>query len=591
MFLRVLTFGALSLLPAPLLGAQDDLASRIRGLERAVAALRDLPGVNLKVNGEVVPPEAWQRSLVYIAGSQLMEKKILQFIIEDRIDELVQEELDRKKEPLVEPRVKARLEAEEEAFKKAHPGKSWDEWLQAHDSSRADRTMEIREEVRKKVHLPNEKALAAKLRAKWLQVKDAEIQKRIDETIKRFQEKNPDQDFWKIVARTGNTKKDYWNLARTTMLFNRLFFPGKPDEWPSVTREAIYASAGQNGKAFFDNIAKAVNEGKQKQVPPLFMAIFQKWCLKKFKEWADIRYASDGLDPKYVLSFNGRTWSTREAFRQIEQSISPVDRNRALLEIVLRTALRQELRKKGFWIDRKEFKKAWEKHVAPFKGSIFTIDVIALTFKGYPSMEAYRARFRLIEGFRRMLEKQGGFDDAHLAAFVPKVERFLGNGTVDLELIRFPAKDDSVNRWIPHGFEMAKARADLVLSQIEKGEITFERAREDLGTWPPEAKHGGILSRKARNELRKELGENEYMDFLQGFSMGDFLFDEAPVGKIVGPLRSVEGWYLAKVVRRYPATQAVTLKDPKMKDMIVQEYQVRKFMAWADEVAARIRLE
>ncbi|HHI68382.1 MAG TPA: hypothetical protein ENJ97_03550 [Planctomycetes bacterium] len=148
-----------------------------------------------------------------------------------------------------------------------------------------------------------------------------------------------------------------------------------------------------------------------------------------------------------------------------------------------------------------------------------------------------------------------------------------------------------MNKWLPHGFETAKARADLVLTQIEKGEITFERAREDLGTWPPEVKHGGILGRKSRNELRRDLGESEYTDFIQGYSMGDFLFDEAPVGKIVGPLRSVDGWYLAKVVRRYPATQAVTLKDPKMKEMIVQEYLVRKFMAWADEVAARIRLE
>ncbi len=591
MFFRALTFGALSLLPLPLLGAQEDLASRIQGLERAVAALRALPGVNLKVNGEVVPPEAWQRSLVYIAGTQLLEKKILQFIIEERIDELVQKELDARKEPLVEPRVKARLEAEEKAFLKKHPGKSWDEWLQAHDSSRADRTMEIREEERKKVHLPNEKALAAKLRAKWLQVKDADVQKRIQETIRRFQEKNPDMDFWKIVARSGNSKKDYWNLARTTMLFNRLFFPGKPSEWPSVTREAIYASAGQNGKAFFDNISKAVNEGKQKQVPPLFMAIFQKWCLAKFKEWADIRYASDGLDPRYVLYFNGRTYSTREAFRQIEKRISPLDRNRALLEIVLRTALRQELRKRGFWIDRKEFKKAWEKHVAPYKGSIFTIDVIAKTFKGYPSMEAYRARFRLIEGYRRMLEKRGELDDAHLAAFAPKVERFLGNGAVELELIRFPAKDDSVNKWIPHGFEIAKGKADLVLTQIEKGEITFEKARADLGVWPPEVKHAGIMGRKSRNELRKELGENEYMDFIQGYSMGDFLFDEAPVGKIVGPLRSVDGWYLAKVVRRYPPTQAVTIKDPKMKEITSQEYLVRRFMKWADQVASKIRLE
>ena len=591
MFLRVLTFGALTLLPVQALGAQEDLAARIQSLERTVAALKALPGVNLKVNGEVVPPEAWQRSLVYIVGTQILEQKILQFIIEERIDELVQEELAAKKEPLVEPRVKARLAAEEKAFKKEHPGKSWDEWLQAHDSSRADRTLEIREEEMKKVRLPDEEKLARKLKDKWLHIEDSTVAKRIDETVKQYKEKNPDQDFWKMATRTGISKKDYWDIARATILFNKLFFPGKPTEWPSVTREAIYASAGQNGKAFFDNISKAVNEGKQKQVPPIFMAIFQRWCLKKFKEWADIRYASDGLDPKYVLFFNGRTFSTREAFRRIQEKVSPLDRNRALLEIVLRTALRQELQKAGFWIDRKEFKKAWKKHIAPYQGSIFTIDVIAKTFKGYPSMEAYRARFRLIEGFRRMLEKKGELDDAHLAAFVPKVERFLGNGAIEVELIRFPAKDDSVNKWIPGGFKMAQAQADLVLTQIEKGEITFEKAREDLGKWPPEVKHRGILGRKSRNELRKDLGEYEYTDFIQGYSMGDFLFDEAPEGAVVGPLRSVDGWYLGRVVRRYPPSQAVTIKDPKMKEMLSQEYLVRRFMQWANEVAVKTRVE
>ncbi len=588
---RWIALGALALLQGPFLEAQNGMAARLEKLEKTVAALRNLPGVNLKVNGEVVPPEAWQRSLVYNAGSQLMEEKILQFIIEDRIDELVQEELNARKAPLVEPKVKARLKAEEEAFKKAHPGKSWDEWLQSHDSSRADRTMEIREELLKKIHLPGEKELVRKLRDKWFHIQDDVVKKRIEETVKNFKVKNPDKDFWQIVARMGKTKEDYWDLARATILFDKLFFPGKPREWPSITKEAIYASAGKNGKTFFDSISKAVDEGKQKDVPPLFKSIFQRWCLQKFKEWADIRYASDGLDPKYVLYFNGRTWSTRDAYKMIQQKVSSLDRNRALVEIVLETALRQELEKHGFWIDREEFKKAWEKHVAPYKGTIFNIQSIAMTFKGYPSMETYRARFRLIEGYRRWLEKRGEMDDAHLAAFVPKVKRFLGTGNVEVELIRFPAKDDAVNKWIPGGFRMAKAQAELVLREIEKGLISFEKARAELGRWPPEVEHGGLMGRKSRNELRKELGETEYTDFIMGYSMGDFLFDEAPEGAVVGPLRGVDGWYLAKVVHRYPPTQVVTIKDPKMKDMVSQEYLIRRFLAWANEVAAKIRLE
>ncbi len=313
--------------------------------------------------------------------------------------------------------------------------------------------------------------------------------------------------------------------------------------------------------------------------------------MKKLKEWADLRYASDGISPEYVLVYNGKKYRTVDAYIRIYKDVSRIEKTRALLQVVLETAIRQELKKNRCWLDDKEFKVAWEEHVKPFQNTVFSIDVIALKFKGYPSMEAYRSRFRLEEGFRRMLKKNGEMDDEHLKKFIPEVERFLGDGAVEAEFIRIPAKDDKTNKWLPGGYYMAKAKAEMLVSQLQNGIVTFEEAREKFGSWPPVVTHGGILGRKSRNELRKELGESEYTDFIFGYSLGDLAFDKIPEGKVAGPIKGMDGYYIVKVVKRYPPARPISLENPRDKELLEQEYLTRRFLAWANEVAERCKVE
>lgn len=590
MSLRNPMCAALALL-LPSLAAQDELLARVQNLEAKVQSLRELPGVTLKVNGKPIPPEAWQRSLIYISGRQFLEEKILQFIIADRIDALVEEELQKAKSGQVEPLIQKRLKGEEDAFLQANPGKSWDEWLQTKESSRADRLLEIREEEMARFKLPDEEKLRSEQREMWRRIQDDPVKERIEQTIRDFRQQNPDVDFWKEVEKTGTSVEEYYEIARATLLFDRLFFQGEPKDWPAITREAIYDSAGENGKQFFDSIEKSVSESKDKQVPPMIQGIFRKWCLDKLKQWADIRYASDGIAPEFVMVFNDRPYHTADAFRRLQAKISEVDRNRALQEVILSTALREELQKAGVWVDDKAFAAAWKEHCQPYEGSLFTIELIATQFKGYPSMEAYRARFRIIESYRRLLERENLLGDEHLEAFIPEVAMFLGNGTVNAELIRFPAKDDSVNKWLPGGFAIAKAKAEVVLDEIEAGRLLFGQARLQHGRWPKGGEQQGVIAGKSRNEMRRELGEHEFGEFILGYSITDYLLDHAPLGKVVGPIRGMDGYYLALVTSRSPAREVVTIKDPQNKEMIRQEYLTRRFLKWANEVAGKIQVE
>lgn len=415
------------------------------------------------------------------------------------------------------------------------------------------------------------------------QVITDDVEAQIQKTIEEFEKKNAGKSFWTELAKTGISKEEYLVLQRSTLLFDKVFFRGIPSAWPEITKEAIIASGGENGQDFFRKFEENVKEGQE--VPALWLQICRQWVIAKMQEWSDVKYASDGLDPSVVISVNGKEWKTADAARALALKIKPEDRIRALTDIALQTSLRQELQKAGHWLNDEQFAKEFAEYREPYDKTPFTVKVLALTFKGYPSFEVYKSRWRLERSYEHMIAKE--INDDSLKAHLEKAKDFLADGRASAKIIRIPAFDDANGTWLQNGFELAREKAEKVMAMIESKELDFDAAMKEYSKWPEHQADQGTLTNKSLNEMRTELKENEYTDFVQGYSVASKLFFDVAAGSAIGPIRGQEGYYIALKTAMTSAMGALSLDDKNQRDLVRQDYLSTRFLAWAGEVAAR----
>lgn len=428
---------------------------------------------------------------------------------------------------------------------------------------------------------------------KDFEISEEVIMKSLEDQVAEFRAKYPDVAFWEAVrAMTGFSKEGYMQFWRQSELFKRVFFPGPATNWPSITREAIMASAaGTGGKEFWENIEKNSIDPQThepKELPAFWLQLCQTWVQKQLKKWSDIRYPSDGLPADIVLSVNGRTWKTDEAFEFVRPALFLMDIERAMAELVIREALKQDLVKHDAYLNDEEFRKTFDDYRQEYDNTPFTTEVIATAFKGYPSLEAYRQRWRLIKSFENMIAKD--INDDTLRAHGEKYQRFFGEGQTSVDVIQFLAKDVKTGAWEPNGFERAKERAEKGFRAIADG-ASFDKLREEVGEFYVTDEAKGRLGSKALNQLRQALHETEFTDLLMGYSAGAYLFYEAEPGTITSPLRGPDGYYIARVNARSPAHGAATVDNPRTRELIKQDYVTQRFMSWANEVLAKAVIE
>lgn len=413
-----------------------------------------------------------------------------------------------------------------------------------------------------------------------------DVEAQIQKAVVEFEKKNAGKSFWTELAKTGISKEEYLVLQRSTLLFDKVFFRGIPSKWPEITKEAIIASGGDNGSDFFTKFEKNVKEGQE--VPALWLQICRQWVIAKMQEWSDIKYASDGLDPAVVMSVNGQQWKTADAARALALKVKPEDRKRALIDIALQTSLREELKKSGHWLNDEQFKKEFATYREPYDKTPFTVKVLALTFKGYPSFEVYKARWRLERSFEHMIAKD--INDDNLKLHLEKAKDFLADGRASAKIIRVPAFDDANGTWFANGFEVARAKAEKIMADIESKAMSFDAAMKEHGGWPERYTDQGTLSNKSLNEMRTELKENEYTDFVQGYSVANILFFDVKAGECVGPIRGQEGYFIALKTAMQPAMGSMSLTDKNQRDLVRQDYLSTRFLSWANQVAQRTKV-
>jgi hypothetical protein len=314
------------------------------------------------------------------------------------------------------------------------------------------------------------------------------------------------------------------------------------------------------------------------------MMLCRQWVTRQLKKWSDIRFPADGLPPEVALMVNGRSWSTDAAFEMVRPALFQQDIERAMLEVVIRAALRQELDKQQASLTDEEFRKDFEEYRKDYDNTPFTTEVIAVHFKGYPSLEAYRQRWRLIRAFEKMIAKD--INDENLQAHADKYKRFFSDGTANVDTIQFFAKDAKSGAWVPNGFEGARKRATEAYEAIQGG-ASFDDIHGQRGEYFSTDNEKGRLGAKSLNQIRQSLRENEFSDLLLGYSIGTDAFYDAPIGKVIGPLRGTEGYYLIRVNARTPAHTAVVVTDARTRELVKQDYVSHRFLAWANDVVAK----
>ncbi len=424
------------------------------------------------------------------------------------------------------------------------------------------------------------------------EISEEQVMKELQASVAEFLAQNPGVEFWEAVrSLTGLSKDGYMQQRRQTELFNRVFFPGPASEWPTITKEAIMSAAqGDNGPQFWENIVKSSvdEEGNPRPLPPFWMQLCRGWVQNQLKKWSDIRYPADGLPPELVLSVNGREWRTDQAFELVRPGVFLQDIERAMTEVVVREALKQRLQSEGAYLSDEEFRDEFAEYRKEYDETPFTTEVIATAFKGYPSLEAYRQRWRLIRSFEKMIADD--MNDESLAAHAERFNRFFSDGQVNVDLIQFMARDVKTGGWVPDGFAGAKQRAEAAFAEIEGG-ASFDDLMKQRGEYYANDESKGRLGSKSLNQLRQQLHENEFTDLLFGYSIGNHLFYDAEPGTIVGPLRGPSGYYVARVNSRSPARSTASIEEARTRELVRQDFVTHRFQEWANQVLAETVIE
>ena len=446
----------------------------------------------------------------------------------------------------------------------------------------------ITEEVMKQVQ-------SGRRKAEDFVVTDEEVLEKLAPMKTEFETKNPGVDFWEVVrSQYGLSRETFLEQRKEAELFDRVFFPGAPRDWPDITKEAIKAQTqSDQGPRFLEQLEKATEgtdeKGNPKKLPDFWVNMMRQFVQKGLRSWSDIRYASNGLSSEIVLKVNDLEWKTADAFDFVKKGLYVQDLERAMQEVAVREALKQELVAKGAFIGDEDFQRRYDEYRQPYDSTPFTVEVIATRFKGYPCLEAFRARWRLIASFSDLIKAE--INDENLQKHADSRAAFFADGQVDVSLIPFQGRNPKTGAWEPDGMAKAKTRCEAVFAALEKKEMTFDQVLDKHAEFFSNDEKRGRLGLLPLNQLRQQLRESEFTQLLDGFSLAEFLFFDGEVGKTIGPIASADGWFIARINTRTPARRKIDVKNERERELVKEDYITTRFFQWAGEVISKAKFE
>jgi hypothetical protein len=440
-------------------------------------------------------------------------------------------------------------------------------------------------------------------------VSDADVQKAIDEADAMVkQEFDPAQNI-KSSRDLFPMPEQLWNdQIRQTQLFDKVFLPTDPREYPATTVAALNQSNPDFVARMIEGHEQRLKIAEETGTPvvedpngqAMFRQLMRQLVIGALTKSAEIKTFTDGLPPESAMEVNGRAIKTEDVWRAVRWKVRPEDVEEAKSWFERTIVARKALEAKGAYMNDEQYAAAYHEHADPYKDSPFSMEAVAVSFKKFPSPEHYKAHFRLQDSYRRMIQSE--INDENLAAHVAgRAGNLLGLARVDVDVILLSAYDFKMNAFREGGWDEAAKRAVACVQELSGG-APWDATLEKYSEWyePPIpksnaasaqqfSKNKGRFGLKNRNELLQQLGESDWSLFLNGNTVTDYIFFELEIGVPSQPLRGPHGWYIARVKSRVPAPTRISIEPSGQRPLVEQDYVTTRFNAFCQEELEKAR--
>ncbi|MFT5051282.1 MAG: hypothetical protein ACI8QZ_002693 [Chlamydiales bacterium] len=466
-----------------------------------------------------------------------------------------------------------------------------------------------------------------------------------EEEISSFTERYPTLDLPTEVRRGYDSYDLYQLQVRLTLAFDTCFFPGDPDDWPPLTKEAVYSGSTevdlvQDMKESWDRRVRQAEDLGNKFVrreDELFFGMLRDFVISMLGSAIYSETAVDGLDEEFVLSMDGDGWSvkleTDELYKRVAPHVSEQDMRIAKRWLATMAAAEDRLEKEGYLVSLEEHYAHLEKTAAELENSMFTMDFLAVTGHGFPSTQAFKNHLRAFESYHHLvtatlLAPSGDEVPPVLIEYLPLANKVLGIAAADAEVLLVGAFDQPTFQWKENGWEWAKQESDRLNGLIndhldkldaaiegrrtasENGEnyepeggvepIAFEQFWAELldlhsGFWDPPMPTGGKMpameglqqkgrfGKQPRNDLDRSVGGSSFYKALTGSSIADRVFHDMEVGDVGGPFRGPQGYYIVYLRSRTGATNPIGYTSKRHLSLLEEEYVRQTFAEYVQE--------
>jgi hypothetical protein len=445
---------------------------------------------------------------------------------------------------------------------------------------------------------------SAGLRVGGTEITEEAVNAKVQEQVDMFLAQSPNGDFWRQRILEGYTEDAYRRTVALVLRVSDMFFPADPEIWPVEQLMEVFDAEAENShwqpvKQELDGRIEMKQKGQAFPEMPsdfVFSYIMLPGVFAWMREQADIQYPSHGLPEGVALRVDGKDYKTADLLEQARPLISPVAEQLADEWVTAMDLAERELRAEGHWLSKGTLDAMWAAERKDYEGTIFTHEQTVLEFLGFPSMEHYRQYFEARRSFRTTLPDP--FPEEAIQQQIAARGTFLGLGKVTADVILIAAVEPaalefSMNPKIyrpgADPFQQYEATAQEVAQMLQDGE-PFDDLLLEYSNFPARVEGGNFLQRDrgrfgslSRADLRVLLGESDFTDVLQGYSIGDDMFFDAEIGAVYGPVRGPLGWYLYRVSSREEPTQVLDPKnDPRQAYQLEDDLISQSFLAFVN---------
>ena len=454
------------------------------------------------------------------------------------------------------------------------------------------------------------------------EVTQEELDRQFAKEVEDFKLKYPTLDPATEIGRSFLHVDLYREQAESAMLFDKLFFPPNPEDWPMLTTELVIAGLSpswvEDAKLSYKTRMEAMEIHGLDEPPsddPIFVDTLRTVVLEGLNEFSQIETDASVLPPGVLMTVDGTevtvdeiyskiapyvTWDkVRDAKRflvvtklledylagvQVPVGTSSVHEAPAIGEEGEQAELADDVEMEPALITQAEFRETWPQPGRSYYLTLGDYDMLALQVLGFPSLEAYATHERLTRSMARALWKETA-DDTVLKETLPHTNQITGAARMTCEVILISAYDFPNVKWKENGWEWAEQRAAEIKQSLDEGANWKETLEHFSEFWdPPIPDTGhvpqfgrnfkGVFTNQTRNQLLSAIGESEYSILLWGNSLADDIFFEQERGSVAGPFKGPHGFYISKHVAKTPPSSPLNLREPVHRD-IAADYYVR----------------